>query len=71
VLTNVPLNQTLTITPADPPCDGDFDLDGTIGAGDLGVLLGAWGTAAGDLDGDGTTGAADLSILLGGWGGCL
>jgi hypothetical protein len=71
VLTNVPLNQTLTITPADPPCDGDLDRDGTIGAGDLGVLLGAWGTAAGDLDGDGTTGAADLSILLGGWGGCL
>ncbi len=71
ILTDVPLNQTITITPADPVCDGDLDRDGTIGAGDLGVLLGAWGTPTADLDGDGTTGAADLSLLLGGWGGCL
>ncbi|TVQ34245.1 MAG: hypothetical protein EA376_00365 [Phycisphaeraceae bacterium] len=48
----------------------DLDGDGVVGAGDLGVLLGLWGTAdeSADLSGDGVVGAADLAILLGSWG---
>ncbi|MDZ4830171.1 MAG: hypothetical protein SGJ09_08255 [Phycisphaerae bacterium] len=45
----------------------DLDCDGVVGAKDLAILLGAWGTAAADLDGDGVTGSPDLAILLGSW----
>ena len=53
-------------------CRADLDADGFVGAADLSMLLGAWGTAGGaaDLDGDGTVGAADLAALLGTWGAC-
>jgi subtilisin family serine protease len=52
---------------------GDLDADGTVGALDLALLLGAWGPASeadalGDIDGDGEVGPTDLAILLGGWG---
>ncbi|MFO0826845.1 MAG: hypothetical protein U0572_01740 [Phycisphaerales bacterium] len=47
----------------------DLDGDGSVGASDLGILLGAWGTSGpGDLDGDGVVGATDLGLLLGAWG---
>ncbi len=54
-------------------CDlarGDFDLDGCVGASDLGFLLSVWGTSPpiGDLDGDGVVGASDLGTLLSYWG---
>ncbi|MFO0829878.1 MAG: hypothetical protein U0572_17180 [Phycisphaerales bacterium] len=57
-------------------CLADLDHDCDIDAGDLGVLLGAWGgqcdvPCAGchaDLDADGIVGSADLGILLGRWG---
>lgn len=70
VLTDVPANQTLVVTPANRTCGGDFDGDQAVTAADLGILLGAWGTDAGDVNGDGTTDAADLALLLGAWGGC-
>lgn len=48
---------------------GDLDHDGSVGAADLAILLGSWGSAgAGDLDNDGTVGASDIAILLGLWG---
>ena len=50
---------------------GDLDGDGSIGAADLAILLGNWGSCErcpADLDGDGTVGPADLAILLGNWG---
>ncbi len=53
---------------------GDIDGDGIVGAGDLILLLGAWGACddcaacPADLDGDCTVGPADLIILLGNWG---
>jgi hypothetical protein len=52
-----------------PPCvQGDLDCDGAVDAGDLAVLLGAWGSSGpGDLDGDGAVGSSDLAILLGAW----
>ena len=63
---------TLACTPCRPT---DLDGDGTVGASDLAVLLGAWsqspcaGSACNaDLDGDTLVNAADLAILLGAWG---
>lgn len=58
-------NVFVETAPANPY---DLDGDGTVGAGDLGVFLGAWGTSGpGDFDGDGIVGAADLAELLGAW----
>lgn len=49
----------------------DLDGDGSVGAADLSILLGAWGACGdpcpADLDGDGAVGAADLAALLGAW----
>lgn len=55
---------------AAPPCLGDFDGNGDVGAPDLAFVLGAWGTPSGDLDGNGDTGAPDIAIILGAWGPC-
>lgn len=53
------------------PVFADLDGDGVVSGGDLGLLLGAWGTADGcvpaDLDGDGIVGGGDLGLLLGQW----
>ncbi len=54
------------------PNPADLDLNGVVDGGDLGIMLGSWGTCsacAADLDGDGTVGGADLGVLLSGWGG--
>lgn len=52
----------------EPAClPADLDCDGAVGATDVAILLGAWGTSGADLDGDGSTGSADLAILLGAW----
>lgn len=59
-----------------PPCESDFDADGYVGASELALLLGAWGTCPkcedciADLSGDCSVGSADLAILLGQWGFC-
>ena len=49
----------------------DLDLDGTVGAGDLAILLADWGAThcpPADLDNDESVGAADLAALLAAWG---
>ena len=53
-------------------CAADLDHDGSVGGGDLTILLSAWGGAGGsaDLDGDGTVGASDLTAILAAWGDC-
>ena len=57
-----------------PICVGDLDLDGVVGATDLGIMLAVWGTDGlgydADLNGDGTVNAADLGLLIGAWGPC-
>lgn len=56
-------------------CPADLDGDGSLGQGDLGVLLSDFGCSsgtgmcAGDINGDGRTNQADLGLLLGGFGG--
>ena len=53
-------------------CFYDIDDDGSVGAGDLSLLLGAWGGGSleADLDGSGLVDAGDLALLLGAWGPC-
>lgn len=51
-------------------CPADFDGSGAVELGDLGVLLGCWGTPCGDITGDNTTDLSDLGVLLGAWGAC-
>ncbi|MCA9291405.1 MAG: VCBS repeat-containing protein [Phycisphaerales bacterium] len=48
----------------------DLDNDGTVGPGDLAVLLSVWGTSNpdADLDGNGNVGPEDLGQLLAAWG---
>ncbi|MFO0784077.1 MAG: hypothetical protein U0636_10385 [Phycisphaerales bacterium] len=54
-----------------PPCPADLDGSGTVDGTDLGLLLGAWGTAPlGDLDSSGSVDGTDLGLLLGAWGTC-
>ncbi len=55
------------------PCSADINGNGAVDAGDLALLLGAWGTNPGhsaDLNGDTLVDAADLAFVLGGWGPC-
>jgi hypothetical protein len=54
-------------TPARP---ADLNGDGVVDGNDLGILLGAWGTAGGpaDLNGDGVVDGNDLGRLLADWG---
>ncbi|MBC02822.1 MAG: hypothetical protein CMJ34_05910 [Phycisphaerae bacterium] len=49
---------------------GDLNGDGIVDGADLGLLLGAWGTAGpGDLNGSGIVDGGDLGLLLGAWTG--
>jgi hypothetical protein len=51
-----------------PVLVGDINGDGAVNAGDLGALLGQWGSSgSADLNDDGIVDAADLAILLGNW----
>lgn len=56
-------------------CAGDLNLDGEVGASDLGLLLANWNNGGNfpqaDLDGDGEVGASDLGFLLSLFGPCL
>ena len=55
------------------PAAGDFNFDGVVDVGDLGVLTGQWLTDPGssnpsaDIDGDGTVDAEDFAKLAAGW----
>ena len=51
-----------------PNLPADLNIDGTVNAADLAMLLAAWGTPLADLNGNGSTAAEDLAILLASWG---
>ncbi len=60
---------TLTVNPGGNNCPEDLDGDGTIGLGDLSIMLANYGSTNanpedGDLDGDGDVDLSDLSVLL-------
>ena len=51
-----------------PQASADLDGSGVVDGTDLGLLLGAWGTAGpGDLDGNNVVDGTDLGMLLGAW----
>jgi hypothetical protein len=57
----------------DAYCGEDADRDGTMGFGDILLVLAGWGPCGdcpGDMDGDGVVGLADLLRLLSRWGSC-
>lgn len=62
--------------PSNAPCPADFDGSGDVGAGDLAILLGNWGSCEdcgdcpGEMNGNCVIDAFDLATLLGAWGAC-
>ena len=56
---------------AEEDCFGDFNGDGVVNGGDLGLMVAGWGTAEYDLTGDGVTNGADLGLMLNAWGDCI
>jgi hypothetical protein len=55
----------------EPVCLGDLNLNGSVGADDLAILLGQWGgPGSADFNANGTVLSDDLAILLGAWGAC-
>ena len=65
------LGCSLSVLPDICPADLNGDLE--VNGADLGMLLGAWGTASeiADVDGDGEVDGADLGLMLGSWGACV
>ena len=60
----------ITCTSFGDPCPEDLNGDGQVNGADLGLMLGAWGTADADINDNGITDGADLGLLLGAWGDC-
>ena len=57
------------------PCNSDLNLDFSVNAADLSILLAAWGTNGQaefdtDIDGSGHVDGGDLALILSGWGPC-
>jgi hypothetical protein len=67
---------TFSCTAAPPPCPADLDGNATVDAGDIGVLLLAFGdcpartNCPADLDANGIVDAGDIGVLLLGFGNC-
>lgn len=54
-------------------CEGDFNFDGLVDGGDLGLLISEWGSRSAqleDLNDDTIVDGADLGYFLGEWGVC-
>lgn len=65
-------DDDVIVISADDLCLEDINGDGFVNGGDLGLLLGAWGSAGpGDLDGNGVVNGADIGLMLGAWGACF
>ncbi len=65
-------DNPIRIAPPAPDCPADFDQDGVVGGGDIGLLLANWGNpgGVGDLNTDGIVGGGDLGLVLSSWGIC-
>ena len=73
VLTKVIALATLACAgTAHADCPADLDGSGSVGGGDIGLLLAQWDSqnTPGDLDQDGIVGGSDLGIMLAAWGEC-
>jgi hypothetical protein len=65
------LPTSITIAPV-AQCPADVNMDSKVDSGDVGAILGNWGSTASiyDLNVDGITDSADLAVVLGAWGPC-
>ena len=66
-LNGIPRGFVLEVTSV----PGDLNGDGRVNGADLGILLGAWGSAGGaaDINHDGIVDGADIGMLLANWTG--
>lgn len=63
--TSYPFPDPIFDADVETPCSGDLDGNGTIGLGDLLLIIAGWGQPGpGDLDGSGAVGVNDLLIIL-------
>ncbi len=65
------VRDTFTIIKGIGSCPGDIDGDGTVGGGDLSMVVDAWamgGTGRTDVSRDGITDGLDVQIILANWG---
>ncbi|MCX5639682.1 MAG: cellulose binding domain-containing protein, partial [Planctomycetota bacterium] len=65
------LPTSMTIMPV-AQCPADVNMDSKVDSGDVGAILGNWGSTSPiyDLNADGITDSADLAVVLGAWGPC-
>ncbi|MEI6474692.1 MAG: glycoside hydrolase family 9 protein [Planctomycetota bacterium] len=65
------LPTSMTIMPV-AQCPADVNMDSKVDSGDVGTILGNWGSTSPiyDLNADGITDSADLAVVLGAWGPC-
>ena len=66
---NAVTGASKTYTVPQPPNPYDLDRNGSVGGGDLGIMLSYWGQGGNpaDFNGDGTVNGADLGSLLSNW----
>ena len=63
--------QKICGLPCSGKCPGDFNDDGLVDGGDLGLMLARWEeTGCGDLNGDGQIDGGDIGLLLSLFGSC-
>jgi hypothetical protein len=68
-----PLTSRMMETIIGEDCLGDFNGNGVVDGGDLGLLLSAWGKCGGcpeDLNGSGVVDGGDIGLLLAAFGAC-
>lgn len=71
VLTNVAVNQTITVSPTLPcPADVAEPTNGAVDINDLLAIVSGWGTASPDITGDNIVNVADLLAAISAWGPC-
>jgi hypothetical protein len=67
----VSLAQKICGLPCNGKCPGDFNDDGNVDGGDLGLLLARWEElGCGDLNNDGSVDGGDIGLLLSLFGSC-
>ena len=72
-LTDVDVNQTITIAHGATPCTGDVNGDGSVAVADLLAVLNDWSACAGcdtDINGDDAVNVTDLLAVLNAFGPC-
>lgn len=64
--------RSFRLIPAPPTCPGDANGDGSVGLGDIAVIITSWNQSVpvdtlGDVDGDGFVGLSDIAVVTSNW----